>query len=142
VTEDHSLGDGDGSVDITEGCELLVLIIAEHVILLDGVQSLLFTFQLDDVGVWHNSLGKLPDRVLKRGRKQQHLTFIWQHSAWENSPLDPDALVLVTLCGNHDVSLVQDEDADLLRVDDLQCPDDNLLLKLRPSVHCSATRDI
>lgn len=61
MTEDHSLGDGDGSVDITKGCELLVLIIAEHVILLDGVQSLLFTFQLDDVGVWHNSLGKLPD---------------------------------------------------------------------------------
>uniref|UniRef100_A0A8C7LZS0 Uncharacterized protein n=1 Tax=Oncorhynchus mykiss TaxID=8022 RepID=A0A8C7LZS0_ONCMY len=110
VTEDHSLGNGDGSVDITEGCELLVLIIAEHVILLDGVQSLLFTFQLDDVG--------------------QHLTFIWQHSAWENSPLDPDALVLVTLCGNHDVSLVQDEDADLLGVDDLQCPDDNLLLNV------------
>lgn len=38
----------------------------------------------------------------------------------EISPLDPDALVLVTLCGNHDVSLVQDEDADLLGVDYLQ----------------------
>uniref|UniRef100_A0A8C7FVC2 Uncharacterized protein n=1 Tax=Oncorhynchus kisutch TaxID=8019 RepID=A0A8C7FVC2_ONCKI len=160
VTEDHSLGDGDGAVDITECCKLFLLVAAKHIILLDGVQSLLFTFQLDDVGIWHNPLSKLPHGVLKGGREQQHLTFLWQHSEWgnemslynqTNSPLDPDALVLVTLCGDHDISLVQDKDADLLGVDDLQfgapvqdrarCPDDNLLLKLRPSVHCSTPRD-
>uniref|UniRef100_A0A673ZEW2 Uncharacterized protein n=1 Tax=Salmo trutta TaxID=8032 RepID=A0A673ZEW2_SALTR len=145
VTEDHSLGDGDGAVDITECCELFLLVAAKHVILLDGVQSLLFTFQLDDVGVWHNPLSKLPHGVLKG----EYCTFTTFYM--ENSPLDPDALVLVTLCGDHDISLVQDKDADLLGVDDLQfrapvqdcarCPDDNLLLKLCPSVHCSAPRD-
>uniref|UniRef100_A0A3P8XK23 Uncharacterized protein n=1 Tax=Esox lucius TaxID=8010 RepID=A0A3P8XK23_ESOLU len=136
VTEDHSLGDSDGSIDITECCELLLFIAAEHVVLLDGVQSLLLTFQLDDVGVWHHPLCKLPHRVLKCGGEQ---------------PLDSDALVLVTLCGDHDVSLVQHKDADLLGVDDLEfgapvqdrarCPNDDLLLELHPSVHWSAHRD-
>lgn len=70
VTEDHSLCDCDRSVDVTECVELVLLAVAEHVVLLDSVQGLLFTFKLDDVGIWHDPLGKLPDGVLKGGREK------------------------------------------------------------------------
>uniref|UniRef100_A0A8D0L238 Uncharacterized protein n=1 Tax=Sphenodon punctatus TaxID=8508 RepID=A0A8D0L238_SPHPU len=56
MTEDHGLGDGDGSVDITESVELLLPITAQDIVLLDGVQRLLLSLQLDDVGVGNNFL--------------------------------------------------------------------------------------
>lgn len=70
MTEDHSLCDSDGSVDVTECIELVLLAVALHIVLLDSVQGLLFSFKLDDVGIRHDPLGKLPHRVLKGGREK------------------------------------------------------------------------
>lgn len=70
MTEDHSLCDSDGSVDVTECIELVLLAVALHIVLLDCVQGLLFSFKLDDVGIRHDPLGKLPHRVLKSGREK------------------------------------------------------------------------
>lgn len=60
MAEDHGLGDGDGPVQVAQGLELLLSVIANDIILFDGVQSLLFTLKFDDVGVWDHLLGKLP----------------------------------------------------------------------------------
>lgn len=38
MAEDHCLGNGDGSVDVTEGLEFLLLTVAQHIVLLDGIQ--------------------------------------------------------------------------------------------------------
>ena len=67
MAEDHGLGDGDGSVDVTEGLELLLPAVAQHVVLFDRVQRLLLSLQLDDVGVRHDALGEVPNRLFKRG---------------------------------------------------------------------------
>uniref|UniRef100_A0A3Q1HQ65 Uncharacterized protein n=1 Tax=Acanthochromis polyacanthus TaxID=80966 RepID=A0A3Q1HQ65_9TELE len=67
MAEDHGLGDGDGSVDVTESLELLLLAVAQHIVLFDGIERLLFSLQLDDVGIWHNAL------------KQQHLAVFRKH---------------------------------------------------------------
>uniref|UniRef100_A0A8C6XZG8 Uncharacterized protein n=1 Tax=Naja naja TaxID=35670 RepID=A0A8C6XZG8_NAJNA len=129
VAEDHGLGDGDGPVDVAEGLELLLPAVAEDVILLDGVQRLLFPLQLDDVGVGNHLLGKLPHRVLEGGREEQHLPLL-------PSPLDADALVLVPLGGDHDIGLIQNKHPDLFGVNELElgtpvqdgarCADDDL----------------
>ena len=81
MAEDHGLGDGDGPIQVAQGLELLLSVIAEDVVLFDGVQSLLLTLQLDDVGVWDHLLGKLPHRVFKGGREKQHLAVSGQHPA-------------------------------------------------------------
>lgn len=64
-----------------------------------------------------------------------------------NTPLDANALVLVTLCGDHDICLVQHKHINFLWVDksELLAPvqdraggaDHNLLLELHPSLHCT-----
>uniref|UniRef100_A0A3P8S6E8 Uncharacterized protein n=1 Tax=Amphiprion percula TaxID=161767 RepID=A0A3P8S6E8_AMPPE len=71
MAEDHGLGDGDGSVDVTESLELLLLAVAQHIVLFDSIQRLLFSLQLDDVGIWHNAL------------KQQHLAVFRKHPGWQ-----------------------------------------------------------
>lgn len=81
MAEDHGLSDGDGSVDVTQRLELLLLAVTQHVVLFDGVQRLLFPLQLDDVGVRHDALGEVPHRLLKRGREQQHLAVFRKHPA-------------------------------------------------------------
>uniref|UniRef100_A0A8P4G170 Uncharacterized protein n=1 Tax=Dicentrarchus labrax TaxID=13489 RepID=A0A8P4G170_DICLA len=58
MAEDHGLGDSDGAIDVTEGLELLLPAVAQHVVLFDGIQSLLLSLQLDDVGVRHDTLGE------------------------------------------------------------------------------------
>uniref|UniRef100_A0A8C1V875 Uncharacterized protein n=1 Tax=Cyprinus carpio TaxID=7962 RepID=A0A8C1V875_CYPCA len=138
MTEDHSLCDSDSSVDVTECVELVLFAVAEHVVLLDSVQGLLFSLKLDDVGIWHNPLCKFPHRVLKGGR--------------EDSPLNADALVLVSLCGDHHIGLVQNKHFDLFGVDELQlnapvqnrprCADDDLLLDLNATLHWQRAQHI
>lgn len=81
VAEDHGLCDGEGAVQITECCELVLLVLTEDVELLDGVQCLLFALQPDDVWIWHNSLCKPPHRFLKSCREEEHLTVLGQPSA-------------------------------------------------------------
>uniref|UniRef100_A0A4W6FNY5 Uncharacterized protein n=1 Tax=Lates calcarifer TaxID=8187 RepID=A0A4W6FNY5_LATCA len=49
MAEDHGLCNGEASVQIAERCELVLLLLAEHVKLLDGVQRLLLALQPDDV---------------------------------------------------------------------------------------------
>lgn len=63
------------------------------------------------------------------------------------TPLDANALVLVTLCGDHDVCLVQNKHFNFLWVDEFELlapvqdcarsADHNLLLELHPSLHCT-----
>uniref|UniRef100_A0A3B3WB97 Uncharacterized protein n=1 Tax=Poecilia mexicana TaxID=48701 RepID=A0A3B3WB97_9TELE len=92
MAEDHGLSDGNGSIDVTESLELLLSAVAEHKVLLDGVQSLLLSLQLDDVGFGHDL----------------HVCL--------SLPLDSDALVLVSLRGDHDVGFVQHKHSDLLGI--------------------------
>uniref|UniRef100_A0A8C8EBC9 Uncharacterized protein n=1 Tax=Otus sunia TaxID=257818 RepID=A0A8C8EBC9_9STRI len=117
VAEDHGLGDGDSTVDVTESLELLISVIAQNVILLNSVQRLLLSLQFDNVWVRNNFLSKLPHRILKSGRKQKHLAVPGEHSS---SPLNADALVLMALGGYHHVSLIQDEHFDFLGIYELQ----------------------
>uniref|UniRef100_A0A3B4ZNI0 Uncharacterized protein n=1 Tax=Stegastes partitus TaxID=144197 RepID=A0A3B4ZNI0_9TELE len=72
MAEDHGLSDGDGSIDVTESLELLLLAVAQHVVLFDGIQCLFFSLQLDDVGIWHNALSKQHLAVF---RKHPHKNF-------------------------------------------------------------------
>uniref|UniRef100_A0A667XGT5 Uncharacterized protein n=1 Tax=Myripristis murdjan TaxID=586833 RepID=A0A667XGT5_9TELE len=122
MAEDHGLGDGDGSVDVAEGVELLLLAVAQHVVLFDRIQRLLLSLQLDDVGVRHDALGK------------QHLAVFRQHPAWHRGKDSK----LGSL--NHDVRLIQHKHLDLLGINKLElgapvqhgawCANDNLLLQL------------
>uniref|UniRef100_A0A667ZKB7 Uncharacterized protein n=1 Tax=Myripristis murdjan TaxID=586833 RepID=A0A667ZKB7_9TELE len=113
MAEDHGLGNGKASIKVTECCELVLLVVARRIELLDGVHCLLLTLQLDDIWVRNNPLCKLPHRVLKSCREKKHLAVLCP-------PLDANALVLMTLCGYHDISLIQHKHSDLLWVDKLQ----------------------
>uniref|UniRef100_A0A3Q3KNQ1 Uncharacterized protein n=1 Tax=Monopterus albus TaxID=43700 RepID=A0A3Q3KNQ1_MONAL len=116
MAEDHSLGNGDGAVDVTEGLELLLLAVTQDI--------------FDDVGIRHNALG------------EQHLAVFRQHPGifYCNLPLDADTLVLVSLCGDHDISLIQNKHFDLLGLYELEftapvqhgtrCANNNLFLQL------------
>lgn len=66
MAEDHGLSNCNGSVDVTESLELLLSAVAEHKVLLDGVQSLLLSLQLDDVGFGHDALREVPNALFKR----------------------------------------------------------------------------
>lgn len=79
MAEDHGLCNGDGTVDVTEGLELLLLTVAQHIVLFDGIQRLLFSLQLDDIGIRHDALGKVPHCLFKCGREKQHLAVFGQH---------------------------------------------------------------
>lgn len=92
MAENHGLSDGDSPVEVTQSLELLVSVIAQDVILLDGVQCLLLTLQFDNVWVWDHFLGKLPHRVFEGSREKQHLAVPGQHPARESSVIwrDPE----------------------------------------------------
>uniref|UniRef100_A0A674KCW3 Uncharacterized protein n=1 Tax=Terrapene triunguis TaxID=2587831 RepID=A0A674KCW3_9SAUR len=111
MTEDHGLGNGDGSIYITESLELLISIITQNIVLLNGVQRLLLSLQFDDVGVGNNFLGKFPYRIFKGA----------QMTAWGCSlPLNADALILMALGCYHHISLIQDKHFNLLGVYEFQ----------------------
>uniref|UniRef100_A0A8C3VPM0 Uncharacterized protein n=1 Tax=Catagonus wagneri TaxID=51154 RepID=A0A8C3VPM0_9CETA len=135
MAEDHGLSNGDGPVQVTQGLELLISVIAQDVILLDGVQRLLLTLQFDDIWVWDHFLGKLPDRVFEGGREKQHLAVPGQHPAREGPGV-----------GYHHVCLIQNKHLDLLGVNELELgapvqngprgANDNVLTDLLTSFHC------
>lgn len=83
MTEDHGLSNGDGSVDVTERLELLLLAVAQNIILFDGIQSLLLSLQFNDVGIGDDALSEVPNTLLKRGWEQQHLADFGQHPVWQ-----------------------------------------------------------
>uniref|UniRef100_A0A674HIF1 Uncharacterized protein n=1 Tax=Taeniopygia guttata TaxID=59729 RepID=A0A674HIF1_TAEGU len=116
MAEDHGLGDGDGTIDVTESPELLISVIAQNIILLDGVQGLLLALQFDNVWVRNNFLSKLPHRILKSG----HRSRLQPHCPCPLIPLNADALVLVTLGGDHHICLIQHEHLDLLGIYEFQ----------------------
>uniref|UniRef100_A0A8C8S8X0 Uncharacterized protein n=1 Tax=Pelusios castaneus TaxID=367368 RepID=A0A8C8S8X0_9SAUR len=136
MTEDHGLGDGDGSIDITESLELLVSIITQNVVLFNGVQCLLLSLQFDDVGVRNNFLGKFPYRIFKGAQVEA--------CGW-SLPLNADALILMALGCYHHVSLIQDKHLHLLGVykfqfgtpvqDSARSANYNLLRDLLTSLH-------
>uniref|UniRef100_A0A5F9CHS6 Uncharacterized protein n=1 Tax=Oryctolagus cuniculus TaxID=9986 RepID=A0A5F9CHS6_RABIT len=143
VAEDHGLSDGDGPIQVAQGLELLISVVAQDVVLLDGIQSLLLALQFDNVRVWDHFLGKLPHRVFKGRREKEHLARLPRFL-----PLDADALILVALSGYHHVSLVQNKHLDLLGVNELEFgapvqdspwgANDNLLTDLLPSFHLAS----
>uniref|UniRef100_A0A3Q1GPC7 Uncharacterized protein n=1 Tax=Acanthochromis polyacanthus TaxID=80966 RepID=A0A3Q1GPC7_9TELE len=108
MAEDHGLCYGKAPIQITERRELCLLVLTGHIELFNVVQRLLFPLQLDDIGVRNHSLRKPPHRVLKGCREKEHLTVLCQLSA--------SALVLMTLRGNHHISLVQHKHSNLLGV--------------------------
>lgn len=67
MAEDHGLCNSDGTIDVTQGLELLLFAVAHHVVLLNGVQCLLLPLQFDDVWVGDDPLGEVPHRLLERG---------------------------------------------------------------------------
>lgn len=79
MAEDHGLRDSDGTIDVTQGLELLLFAIAHHIVLLNSVQRLLFPLQFDDVWVRNDPLGEAPHRLLECGREQEHLADFGQH---------------------------------------------------------------
>lgn len=79
MAKDHGLGDGDRTVDVAQGLELLLLAVAQHIVLLDGVQCFLLPLQFDNVGVGDDALGEIPHRLFKRGREEQHLARCGKH---------------------------------------------------------------
>uniref|UniRef100_A0A8C2E9Y3 Uncharacterized protein n=1 Tax=Cyprinus carpio TaxID=7962 RepID=A0A8C2E9Y3_CYPCA len=101
VAEDHGLCDSNGSVDVAQSLEFLLLAV-----------SFLLTLQFNDVGLGNYPLCEVPHGVLKCGREQQHLR--------NPVPLDTNALVLMALCGDHDISFIQNEHLDLLGVDEFK----------------------
>uniref|UniRef100_A0A3B5BEN6 Uncharacterized protein n=1 Tax=Stegastes partitus TaxID=144197 RepID=A0A3B5BEN6_9TELE len=111
MAEDHGLCYGEAPIQVTECHELVLLVLTVHIELLNVIYSLLFPLQLNDIGVRNHSLCKPPHRVLKGGREKEHLTVLCQLSA--------SALVLMTLCGNHHISLVQNKQSNLLGVNEL-----------------------
>uniref|UniRef100_A0A4W4DVP9 Uncharacterized protein n=1 Tax=Electrophorus electricus TaxID=8005 RepID=A0A4W4DVP9_ELEEL len=117
MAEDHGLCNGDHPVDVTERTKLVFFIVAEHVILLYGVQGLFLPLQFDNVGIRNDPPSELPHSVFEGGGEEQHLTVPGQRDLL---PLDADALVLMALRGDHDVGLVQHEHADLLGVHQLE----------------------
>uniref|UniRef100_A0A8C9S8C9 Uncharacterized protein n=1 Tax=Scleropages formosus TaxID=113540 RepID=A0A8C9S8C9_SCLFO len=115
MAKDHGLCNGYSPIDVAECQELLLLIVAKHIVLLDSVQCLLLPFQFDNIGVRHDPLCKFPHRVLEGGREQQHLTVLGICP-----PLDAYTLILVALCGNHDISLIQHKHLDLFGINELK----------------------
>ena len=61
VAEDHSLGDGEGLVEIAEGVKLPVLTLHGDVELLDTFEGELVALDQDADGVAHELLGDLKD---------------------------------------------------------------------------------
>uniref|UniRef100_A0A6Q2ZC11 Uncharacterized protein n=1 Tax=Esox lucius TaxID=8010 RepID=A0A6Q2ZC11_ESOLU len=89
VTEYHGLGNGDGAVDVAECHEFLLFAITEDIVLLNGVQRLLLSLQLYDVGVWDHALGKEHLALLVQdknfdllGVDELELQTPVQHGAW------------------------------------------------------------
>lgn len=70
LAEDDGLGDGDGSIDIADGLELFFSAVAQHIVLLDGVQRFFLFLELDDIGVQHDDLGKVQHGLLKGSREK------------------------------------------------------------------------
>uniref|UniRef100_A0A8C9QEE1 Uncharacterized protein n=1 Tax=Spermophilus dauricus TaxID=99837 RepID=A0A8C9QEE1_SPEDA len=131
MAEDHGLCDGDGPIQVAQGLELLISVIAQDIILLNGVQCLLLTLQFDNVGVWDHFLGKLPHRVFKGGREKQHLAVPGQHPFL---PLDADALILVNKY--LDPLRVNEPELGAPVQDSPRGTNDNLLIDLLTPFHC------
>ena len=71
--DDDGLAYGDATVNVAESLVLVFPVPAQHVVLSDVVQGQLLFSSLDNIGVRNDSLGKLPHRVFKGRRKQEHL---------------------------------------------------------------------
>uniref|UniRef100_A0A8B9UD98 Uncharacterized protein n=1 Tax=Anas zonorhyncha TaxID=75864 RepID=A0A8B9UD98_9AVES len=119
VTEDHGLGNGDSAIDITESLELLISVIAQNIILLNSVQRLLFSLQLDNV--W------------------KHLAVPGEHPSL---PLNANALILMALDKHLDFLRVYEFQLGAPVQHSARRADYNLLRDLLTSLHCQDTKGI
>lgn len=104
--------------------------------------------------IWHFSVSSLwgykemPKNIATREPRCQRKVLgfhRWLLCSESNAPVDPYALVPMTLCGDHHVSLVEHKHSNLLGVNELvlgapvedgaRCSDNNLLLQLSASLH-------
>uniref|UniRef100_A0A8C7EFK6 Uncharacterized protein n=1 Tax=Nothoprocta perdicaria TaxID=30464 RepID=A0A8C7EFK6_NOTPE len=142
MAEDDGLADGDAAVDVAEGAVLVPAALAHEVVLADGAERELLLPQLDDDGVGHELRGELPHGRLEGGREEQQLAVGAQRPAGTHEALRVD----------HDVGLVQHEDADGAGVEEapLEAPvehgarraDDDLLLQPRARRHCGPKKTL
>ena len=76
VAEYHRLSYRDGTIDVRQGLELVILVTTLDVILLNVAQTLLFSPQTYCDWVGHNCLRKLHHLSIIGGREEQHLTVL------------------------------------------------------------------
>uniref|UniRef100_A0A3Q3SHG1 Uncharacterized protein n=1 Tax=Mastacembelus armatus TaxID=205130 RepID=A0A3Q3SHG1_9TELE len=100
MAEDHGLGDGDGSVDVTEGLELLLLGVAQHIVLFDSIQCFLLSLQLDDVGIRYNALQKQHLAVFGHLIQNKHLDLLGVYELELTAPVQHG-----TRCANNNLGL-------------------------------------
>jgi hypothetical protein len=122
VTEDDCLTDGDDAINIGNCLVFNVLIAALDVILLDVVQNFFFLLKSNRDGEGNRHLSEIHDVLLVSCAEQHHLTL--RRALF----VQANALILMTLLSNHDVSLVQDEDVDFGQIEcaELKRPIENL----------------
>uniref|UniRef100_A0A8C6GS41 Uncharacterized protein n=1 Tax=Mus spicilegus TaxID=10103 RepID=A0A8C6GS41_MUSSI len=118
LAENNGLANGDATVDVTEGLVFAFPVLTQHVILPDVVQGQFLFSQLDNIGVRNDSFSKLPHRVLKGCRKEEHL---------RTKPLDTDALIGESLGVNHHICFIQDKHTDLCQINHPRSTNNNLL---------------
>ena len=73
VAKDHSLGDGERVVKITQGVELPLLALDGHEKLLDALEGELVALDEDPDGIGHELVRHLKNLVRERCRDQNHL---------------------------------------------------------------------
>uniref|UniRef100_A0A8D2JP34 Uncharacterized protein n=1 Tax=Sciurus vulgaris TaxID=55149 RepID=A0A8D2JP34_SCIVU len=100
MAEDNGLANGDAAINVAQSLIFVFPVLTQYVILSDVVQGQLLFAQLDDIRVRNDSLSKLPHRVLKCCREQEHLAFGGQKS----------------LGVNHHICFIQDKHTNLSQI--------------------------
>lgn len=98
MAEDHRLCNGERPIQITQGCELVLLVLADDVELLDGVERLLLTPQPDDVWIRNDRLGEPPHGLLEGCGEEEHLTLLGEPTARGSGTDSKSERIAATVC--------------------------------------------
>jgi len=107
VTEDNSLGDRDGIVQVAQTVELEGLLLDVDVVLLNTLQGQLILLNQDTDWVVHELGGDLQDILRHSGRQKDDLGGLWQQ-------LEDVVDLLLETGRQHLIGLIQDEHLDLV----------------------------